>query len=78
MSHTVTYRVFLSATRLLALLETFAGVPDRQVDTLGGRGLVDYLILLCFFSQASTMEEAITNDSSTNKLDIPWCIALVA
>ncbi len=36
MSHTMTSQVFLSATRLLALLETFAGVPDRQVDTLGG------------------------------------------
>ena len=32
--------MFSSATRLLALLETFAGVPDRQVDTLGGRGVI--------------------------------------
>ena len=40
MSHTMTSQVFLSATRLLALLETFAGVPDRQVDTLGGAGRI--------------------------------------
>ena len=38
MSHIMTSRVFLSATGLLALLETFAGVPVRQVDTLGGAG----------------------------------------
>ena len=38
MSHIMTSRVFSSATGLLALLETFAGVPYRQVDTLGGAG----------------------------------------
>ena len=36
MSHTMTSRVLSSATTLLAVLETFAGVPDWQVDTLGG------------------------------------------
>ena len=40
MSHIMTSRVFLSATGLLTLLETFAGVPDRQVDSLEGRGLI--------------------------------------
>ena len=66
MSHTMTPRVFSSAIRLLALLETFAGVPDRQVDTLGGRGVIVHLLLLLlkrffFFSQASTiMANAIT------------------
>ena len=39
MSHIMTSRVFLSATGLLALLETFAGVPDRQVATLGWGGV---------------------------------------
>ena len=38
MSHTMASRVFSSATGLLALLETFAGVPVRQVATLGGGG----------------------------------------
>ena len=38
MSHIMTSRVFSSATGLLALLETFAGVPVQQVDTLGGGG----------------------------------------
>ncbi len=56
MSHTMTSRVFPSATRLLAVLESFAGVLDRQVATLGGRGVIDYIILLVsFFSQASTI-----------------------
>ena len=50
MSHTMTSRVFPSATRLLAVLESFAGVPDRQVATLGGRGVMVHL-LLCFFLQ---------------------------
>ena len=39
MSHIMASRVFSSATGLLALLETFAGVPIRQVATLGGAGL---------------------------------------
>ncbi len=52
------YRVFLSATGLLALLEIFAGVG--QVDTLRGWGLI-VQFFLSFFSQASTiMAEAIT------------------
>ena len=56
----MTSRVFSSATRLLAELESFAGEPDRQVDTLRGRGLVVHL-LSSFFSQASAiMAEAIT------------------
>ena len=38
MSHIMTSRVFSSATGLLALLETFAGVPHRQVGTLRGGG----------------------------------------
>ena len=38
MSHTMTSRVFSSATRLLSLLESFAGVPRRPVNTLGGGG----------------------------------------
>ena len=62
MSHIMTSRVFSSATRLLALLETFAGVPDWQVDTVEGRGvIVQFFLLSSFFSQASTiMAEAIT------------------
>ena len=61
MSHTMTSRVFLSATRLLALVESFAGVSHWQVDTLGGRGVMVYFFLSFFFSQASTiMAEAIT------------------
>ena len=55
----MTSRVFSSATRLLALLESFAGVPHRQVDTLGGAWPIS--LLLSFFSQASAlMAEAIT------------------
>ncbi len=38
MSHFMTSRVIPSATRLLVLLESFIGVPDRQVNILGGRG----------------------------------------
>ena len=62
MSHTMTSRVFSSATRLLALLESFAGVPHRQVDTRGGGGRAwPISLLLSFFSQASAlMAEAIT------------------
>ena len=80
MSHTMTSRVFSSATRLLALLETFAGVPNRQVNTLGGgRNDTILFFLSSFFSHASTtMTKAIYNDSSANKLDIPRGIALIA
>ncbi len=46
MSHIMTSRVFISATRLLALLETFAGVPDGQVDTVEGRGVIVQFFLL--------------------------------
>ena len=61
MSHTMTFRVFSSATRLLAVLESFAGVPHRQVATLGGGVGRNGIILSFFFSQASTiMAEAIT------------------
>ena len=61
MSHTMTSRVFSSATRLLALLESFAGVPHWQVVTLGGGGVWPIGIILSFFSQASAiMAEAIT------------------
>ena len=63
MSHIMTSRVFLSATGLLALLETFAGVPVRQVATLGGglKGTSSFWFLVSFFSQASTITaEVIT------------------
>ena len=40
MSHTMTSRMFPSATRLLAVLESFSGVPDRQVATLKDVGMV--------------------------------------
>ena len=46
MSHTMTSRVFSSATRLLALLESFARVPYRQVDTLGGQGIMIHFFLI--------------------------------
>ena len=52
MSHIMTSRVFSSATGLLTLLETFAGVPVRQVATLGGdRGLMVHLLSGFFFLQ---------------------------
>ncbi len=51
MSRIMTSRVFLSATGLLALLETFAGVPVWQVDTLGGRGVMVHLLSGFFFLQ---------------------------
>ena len=62
MNHNMTSRVFSSATRLQALQETFAGVPHRLVDTLGGWGVIVHLLLVSsFFNQASTiMAEAIT------------------
>ena len=56
--------VFSSATRLLALLKTFARVLQRQVDTLGGGGGVEghnSTSSYSFFNQASTiMAEVIT------------------
>ena len=64
MSHIMTSRVFSSATRLLALLERFAGVPDRQVDTYtrgAGRNRTLLSDSASFFRQASTiMAEAMT------------------
>ena len=45
MNH-MTSRVFSSATRLLALQETFAGVPDGQVDTVEARGVIVQFFLL--------------------------------
>ncbi len=36
----MTSLVFLSATSLLVLLESFAGVPHWQVETLGGGGVM--------------------------------------
>ena len=76
MSHTMTSRVFSSATGLLALLETFAGVPHRQVDTLGRRGLIVYFFVSSSASLANGSGDH--NDSSANKLDILWGIALAA
>ena len=44
----------------VSVARSFAGVPHRQVDTLGGRGLIVHFFL-SFFSQASAiMAEAIT------------------
>ena len=53
MSHSMTFQVFSSATRLLVLLESLAGVPDWQVATLGGRDIIDNFFVSFFFSQAS-------------------------
>ena len=41
--------VFSSATGLLALLETCAEEPDRQVDILGGRGVIVQFFPSVFF-----------------------------
>ena len=56
----MTSPVFSSATRLLALLESFAGAPYRQVNSLGGGEAIGLLPSSLGRLYSMIMVEAIT------------------